>query len=160
MKTKINYAIKQIILNLILFVLCGALYCTIELIFRGYSHISMFILAGFLGLTCIDTPNKIWGFEMDYMLQVLIATILCTIAEGITGLIVNVKMGLSIWDYSGLPGTFFWGQCNLLFVLIWSLLISCIAIFFCDAFWYYVGGEGEQPYYKIFNREFLRFPKR
>lgn len=60
----------------------------------------MFILSGILGVLCIDSPNNIFGYDLDYSIQVLISTILCTLGEGITGLIVNVKMGLNVWDYN------------------------------------------------------------
>lgn len=152
--------IKHIIRKIILFALCGAIYYGLELAYRGYSHVSMFILAGFLGVLCIDTPNNILGYGLDYSLQVLISTILCTIGEGITGLIVNVKMELNIWDYSTLPFTFFCGQCNLFFVFAWALIIGCFGIFFCDAYWYYICKDNEQPYYKFLGKEFFRMPLR
>jgi hypothetical protein len=117
----------------------------------------MFLVSGLLGVFCIDTPNNIFGYELDYSLQVFISTALCTIGEGISGLILNVRLGLDIWDYSNLWGTFFWGQCNVLYVIAWALLIGCAGIFFCDAYNYYIYGDDEQPYYKIFGKEFLRF---
>ena len=151
--------VKHIIRKIILFVLCGAIYYGIELAYRNYSHVSMFILAGFLGVLCIDTPNNILGYDLDYSIQVLISTILCTIGEGITGLIVNIKMRLNVWDYNTLPFTFFYGQCNLFFVFAWALIIGCFGIFFCDAYWYYICKNGEQPYYKFFGKEFFRMPE-
>ena len=153
-----NEIIKHVIRKLILFVLCGAVYCGIELAYRQWTHVSMFCLAGLLGILCIDTPNNIFGYDLDYSIQVLISTILCTIGEGITGLIVNVKLGLNVWDYSTLPLTFFYGQCNLFFVFAWALIIGCFGIFFCDAYWYYICKDNEQPYYKMFGKEFLRMP--
>ncbi|MGN0131484.1 MAG: hypothetical protein ACI4AA_03480 [Lachnospiraceae bacterium] len=143
-----------------LFVLCGYIYCFIELIYRGYTHYSMFLLSGFLGVYCINLPDHLYIHKPDYILRVLISTVLCTLGEGITGLIVNVKLGLNVWDYSDLPFTFFWGQCNAFFVLAWALIIGLAGIFFCDGYWYYVCGEREQPYYKIFGKEFLRLPER
>ncbi len=144
--------------KLILFVSCSIIYCGIEIAYRGRTHWSMALLSGLLGIFCIDTPNNIFGYDLDYFLQVLISTVLCTIGEGVTGLIVNVKMGLNIWDYSSLPFTFFCGQCNLFFVFAWALIIGGFGIFFCDAYWYYVCKDKEQPYYKIFGKEFLRMP--
>ena len=151
---------KEFTRKLILFFLCGIIYVGIELLYRGYSHISMFLLAGFLGVFCIDTPNNIYGYDLDYSIQVLISTILCTLGEGITGLIVNIKLKLDIWDYSNLPFTFFCGQCNLFFVFAWMLIIGLIGIFFCDAYNYYVCKDDEQPYYVLFGKEILRFKAR
>ncbi len=155
-----NQMINHIIRKMILFASCGAAYYVIEMVYRGYSHVSMFILAGFLGVFCIDTPNNIFGYDLDYSIQILISTILCTLGEGITGLVVNIKMGLNVWDYSNLQFTFFFGQCNLFFVFAWALIIGCFGIFFCDAYWYYICKDDEQPYYKIFGKEFLRMPLR
>lgn len=64
------------------------------------TRISMFILACICGVFFIDTPNNIYSFELDYGLQILISiisTILCTIGEGITGLIVNTWLDLNVW---------------------------------------------------------------
>lgn len=152
--------LKHIIRKIILFFLCGSIYYGIELMYRGWSHSSMFILAGILGVLCIDTPNNIFGYDLDYSIQVLISTILCTFGEGITGLIVNVKMGLNVWNYNGIPFTFFWGQCNLYYACAWALIIGCFGIFFCDAYWYYICKDNEQPYYKFLGKEFLRMPLR
>lgn len=151
---------KHIIRKIVLFLLCSVIYCGIEIVYRGWTHWSMALLSGILGVLCIDTPNNIFGYDLDYSLQVLASTIICTIGEGITGLVVNVKMGLNVWDYSTLPFTFFWGQCNLFFVFAWALIIGLFGIFFCDAYWYYICKDNEQPYYKIFGKEFLRMPLR
>lgn len=143
-----------------LFLLCGSIYVCIELLFRGYSHWSMFILAGFLGVFCIDAPNNIYGFDLDYRLQVAISTALCTLGEGLTGIYVNIYKGWNIWDYSTLPLTFFFGQCNLLFVLAWTIIVGLFGIWFCDAFNFYVAHIDPAPYYMINKKIFMRFPDR
>ena len=151
---------KYILRNTILFIVIGILYCSIELLFRNRTHWSMFILSGFCGICFIDTPNNIYSFDLDYTIQVLISTILCTLSEGICGLIVNIWLKLNVWDYSTLWGTFFFGQCNIFFVFAWMAIIGLFGIFFCDAYNYYICKDNEQPYYKIFKHEFLRFPIR
>ena len=151
---------KHIIRKAILFILCGFLYVGIEILYRGHSAISMFILAGICGVFFIDTPNNIWSYELDYKWQVLISTVLCTIGEGITGLIVNVGFGLHVWDYSNLPFSFFFGQCNLFFVFAWMLIVGLFGIWFCDAYNYYICKDDEQPYYRIGGKEFFRMPLR
>lgn len=149
-----------------LFLSCGSIYYLIECIFHYftnglfYSHWTMFILAGLLGVLCIDTPNNIYSFELGYVWQILISTILCTIGEGICGLIVNVWWGLNVWDYSNLWGTFFFGQCNILFMFAWALIIGCIGIFYCDYYNYYICGIEPCPYYKFRGKVFLRFKEK
>lgn len=142
-----------------LFIICGLIYVLIEIMFRGYSFVSMFVLAGFCAIFFIDTPNNIYSFDLDVRLQILISTVLCTLAEGISGLYLNVYKGLNVWDYSSLPFTFFFGQCNLLFVVAWALIIM-IGIPFCDAFNYYIGHEDPCPYYRINGKVILKFPER
>lgn len=105
---------------LILFNIYGAIYYNLEVLFRGYSHISMYILAGVLGVA-IGLINEITP-KINIWLETLIGTIIATIGEGVTGIIVNNILHLNVWDYSNLPFTFFYGQCNLIFCLIWFVL--------------------------------------
>lgn len=150
---------KRLLGRIGLFVSCGFIYYMIECFYRGYSDISMFILAGLLGVFCIDTPNNIWSFNLDYGLQVLISTIFCIIGEGITGLIINVWLGLNVWNYSNLWGTFFFGQCNVFFCVIWMLIVGLFGIFYCDGYDYYICHMLPCPYYKIGNKVFFKMKK-
>ena len=151
---------KKFIGKLGLFLSCGFIYCMIEILFRGWSHWSMFVLAGFLGVFCIDSINNTLSFDCDYIVQILISTILCTIGEGISGIILNVWLQLNVWDYSKMTfGTFFFGQCNVLFCFAWMLIISII-IFYCDAYNYYILKIEPCPYYIIFGHKFLQFKER
>lgn len=114
--TKINNIIKIVAL----FLIYGSIYYTLEVLYRGYSHISMFILSGVLGVA-IGLINEITP-KINIWLETLIGTIIATIGEGVTGIIVNIILHLNVWDYSNLPFTFFYGQCNLIFCLIWFIL--------------------------------------
>lgn len=151
---------KKFIGKLGLFLSCGFIYYMIEILFRGWSHWSMFVLTGFLGVFCIDSINNTLSFDCDYIVQILISTILCTIGEGISGIILNVWLQLNVWDYSKMNfGTFFFGQCNVLFCFAWMLIISII-IFYCDAYNYYILKIEPCPYYIIFGHKFLQFKER
>lgn len=151
---------KKFIGKLGLFLSCGFIYCMIEILFRGWSHWSMFVLTGFLGVFCVDSINNMLSFDCDYIMQILISTILCTIGEGISGIILNVWLQLNVWDYSKMTfGTFFFGQCNVLFCVAWMLIISII-IFYCDAYNYYILKIEPCPYYIIFGHKFLQFKER
>ena len=145
---------KKFIGKLGLFLSCGFIYCMIEILFRGWSHWSMFVLAGFLGVFCIDSINNVLSFDCDYIVQIIISTILCTIGEGISGIILNVWLQLNVWDYSKMTfGTFFFGQCNVLFCFAWMLIISIIIF-------YYILKIEPCPYYIIFGHKFLQFKER
>ena len=151
---------KKFIGKLGLFLSCGFIYCMIEILFRGWSHWSMFVLTGFLGVFCIDSINNVLSFDCDYIVQILISTILCTIGEGISGIILNIWLQLNVWDYSKMTfGTFFFGQCNVLFCFAWALIIS-VVIFYCDAYNYYILKIKPCPYYIIFGHKFLQFKER
>ena len=151
---------KKFIGKLGLFLSCGFIYCMIEILFRGWSHWSMFVLAGFLGVFCVDSINNVLSFDCDYIVQILISTILCTIGEGISGIILNVWLQLNVWNYSKMTfGTFFFGQCNVLFCFAWALIIS-VVIFYCDAYNYYILKIEPCPYYVIFGHKFLQFKER
>ena len=151
---------KKFIGKLGLFLSCGFIYCMIEILFRGWSHWSMFVLTGFLGVFCVDSINNTLSFDCDYIVQILISTILCTIGEGISGIILNVWLQLNVWDYSKMTfGTFFFGQCNILFCFAWALIIS-VVIFYCDAYNYYILKIEPCPYYIIFGHKFLQFKER
>ena len=103
-----------------LFLIYGSIYYSLEVLYRGYSHVSMFILSGVLGVA-IGLINEITP-KINIWLETLIGTIIATIGEGVTGIIVNNILHLNVWDYSNLPFTFFYGQCNLIFCLIWFIL--------------------------------------
>lgn len=151
---------KKFIGKLGLFLSCGFIYCMIEILFRGWSHWSMFVLTGFLGVFCVDSINNTLSFDCDYIVQILISTILCTIGEGISGIILNVWLQLNVWDYSKMAfGTFFFGQCNVLFCFAWALIIS-VVIFYCDAYNYYILKIEPCPYYIIFGHKLLQFKER
>lgn len=143
-----NKQFEYILGRLGLYLLCGTIYYCIELLYRGYSHYTMMILAGFLAVSCIDTPNNIYSFDLDFRIQVIISTILCTLGEGISGIILNKWLNLNIWDYSCLWGTFFWGQCNIMFIGAWILLVI-IGIVLCDWWNYAICHIEPCPYYKI-----------
>ena len=152
---------KKFIGKLGLFLSCGFIYCMIEILFRGWSHWSMFVLTGFLGVFCVDSINNTLSFDCDYIVQILISTILCTIGEGISGIILNVWLQLNVWDYSKMAfGTFFFGQCNVIFCVACALIIGLFAIFYCDAYNYYILKIEPCPYYIIFGHKFLQFKER
>lgn len=140
---------------LTIFFIGGVIYTAIEIAYRGYSHISMFILAGIVSILIALMNDIFYSFETDYIIQVLTAAMIATIGEGFTGLIVNFLLKLNVWDYSGLPGNFFFGQCNIFYCMAW-ILICAISIPVLDIIEYEMF-NGEKPYYKIFGKVFYRY---
>ncbi len=119
-----KHRINSIIIHALFGIMGGLLYYCIECLWRGYSHISMAVLGGLcfviVGLLNEVTKLKQWQ-------QVIVGTVIITFLEGITGVVLNNIMHLGVWDYSHLPFTFFFGQCNLFFCFAWALL-SFVAI--------------------------------
>lgn len=137
--------LKQVLKLCILALIGGITYVLIELAWRGYSHISMFIL-GALCFVLLGGINEFLPWELGFVWQMLIGAGIVTILELIVGIVVNVWLGLEVWDYSNLPFNFM-GQICLPFSFAWTLL-SGVAIVVDDYLRYWLFGE-EKPHYKI-----------
>lgn len=131
---------------ILLFLIGGFTYGGIEIIFRGYSHISMMI-AGGICFILIGLINEIRSGQIGFFKQMLISAFIITTVELITGLIVNVWLGLNVWDYSD-HSLNFMGQICMLYTIIWFFL-SPLAIILDDYLRYYILRE-EKPHYKMF----------
>lgn len=108
----------------------GTVYCAIEVAWRGYTHISMAIC----GAVCFYVMYIMEGsprFRVHPLaVRALVGACIVTAAELVTGCIVNLRMGLGVWDYSGVPLSL-WGQICLPYSVLWFLL--CLAVFpLCD----------------------------
>lgn len=137
--------LKQILKLCVLALIGGITYMLIELAWRGYSHISMFIL-GSLCFLLLGGINEFLPWEFGFVWQMLIGAGIVTILELIFGIVVNVWLELEVWDYSNLPFNFM-GQICLPFSFAWTLL-SGVAIVVDDYLRYWLFGE-EKPHYKI-----------
>lgn len=131
---------------LILFGIGGLLYYLIEILWRGYSHWTMFLLGGFC-FVLIGLINEIFTFQIPLVKQMLISTAIITVAEFLCGCIVNLWLKWDVWDYSELPLNVM-GQICLPYSLLWFFL-SAFAIMFDDYLRHWLFGE-EKPEYKIF----------
>lgn len=130
----------------------GSTYVTIEVFYRGYSHWSMFVLAGLIFIIC-GLMNEVWDWSTGLFTQVIIGTILATIAEFITGCVVNLWLGWDVWDYSDVPFNLL-GQICPQFMLLWIPLIL-IAIILDDVVRWKFFNE-EAPRYRI-GEEYIYF---
>nr|DAL78897.1 MAG TPA: Putative ABC-transporter type IV [Caudoviricetes sp.] len=137
--------LKQILKLCVLALIGGITYMLIELVWRGYSHISMFIL-GSICFLLLGGINEFLPWELGFVWQMLIGAGIVTILELIFGIVVNVWLELEVWDYSNLPFNFM-GQICLPFSFAWTLL-SGVAIVVDDYLRYLLFGE-EKPHYKI-----------
>lgn len=128
---------------LFLLILGGSIYYGIEILYRGYSHLSM-ILVGGLCFIEIGLINEVLSWNMKFWKQVLIGDILVLITEFVSGIILNIWLCLNVWDYSNLPFNLL-GQICLPFAIMW-LPIVAVAIVLDD--WVkYILGKGDKPKY-------------
>ena len=129
---------------MLIFLLGGFSYCIIEILSRGYSHISM-LIAGGLCFVLIGNLNR-KRKDMSLVGLMFLSAFIITGIELVTGLIVNVWLELEVWDYSDLPYNFM-GQICLLYTNVWFFL-SVLGILLDDYTRYFLMGE-EKPHYKI-----------
>ena len=114
----------------VLFFIGGRVYTWIEIIWRGFTHWSMFLLGGgcFVIMGLLNEHKFKW--KQSLLLQSLISAIAITILEFFTGCIVNLWLGWNVWDYSGLPFNLL-GQICLQYFLLW-IPLSMIGIILDD----------------------------
>lgn len=136
---------RQFKRTLVLFVLGGCMYVLIELWWRGFSHVSMFVLGGGC-FSLIGLLNEPCSDCRGLLPQALAGALLITLGELITGLVVNCWLGLDVWDYSGLPFDL-WGQICLPYSLLW-LLLAAVAIVLDDYLRSRLFGE-RMPRYRL-----------
>ena len=132
--------------HLILGTIGGLIYVLLELIWRGYSHWTMFLLGG----TCfvlLGLINEILDWDTPLTLQMLTGCTVITILEFITGCIVNLWLGWNVWDYSDLKFNIL-GQISLFSSIGWYF-ISLVGITLDDWLRYRLFGE-KKPHYKLF----------
>ncbi|MEA5051265.1 MAG: hypothetical protein VB021_07300 [Oscillospiraceae bacterium] len=113
-----------LILLLLLFLSGASAYVLIELMWRGRSHISMAVAGGLAMLILYGIAAALP--HGGILLKSLLGAACITLLELLTGLLVNVRLRLGVWDYSGIPGNLF-GQICLPYSAAWFLL--CMPVF-------------------------------
>ena len=143
-----NKTLLLIIKYFMLFWFGGSAYVTIEVFYRMHSHWSMFLLGG-LCFIIIGLINEYIPWDMSIIKQGIIGACIITALEFIVGLIVNVWLGLGIWDYSALPLNIM-GQICLPFTFIW-FFIALLAIVVDDYLRHLMFNE-DIPNYYLFSK--------
>lgn len=137
---------QKLLKTSVLFVVGGFLYSCVEILWRGYTHWTMFFLGG-LCFILIGHINEHLNWNMHLWKQSLIGSFTITILEFFTGAVVNLWLDWNIWDYSNLPYNIL-GQVCLFFFILW-IPVSIVAIIIDDYLRYWIFKE-EKPVYKIF----------
>lgn len=97
----------------------AVIYSFIEVMFRGYTHWTMSLTGG-LVLTIIYMINIKFSNTL-LALRCAVSCAVITLTELIVGCIVNLWLGMDVWDYSHLPHNFL-GQICPLFSSLWFFL--------------------------------------
>lgn len=124
----------------------GALYYSFEVLFRGFSHWSMFVLGG-ICFVFFFVQGKSLNWQDPLWRQVLRCMVFVTSMEFITGIIVNKWLHYGVWDYSEMPLQLF-GQICVPFMVIFSGL-SVLGICLSGYMGYYLFGEVKPEYHVL-----------
>ncbi len=104
----------------VVFLAGGFIYGAIEIIYRGNTHPSMFVLGG-LCFLWVGGFNSFFSRVPPFPVQVILGGAFITLAEFFCGLIFNIGLGLRVWDYSKLPFNIM-GQVCPMFFFLWLAL--------------------------------------
>lgn len=110
---------KNIIKYLTIFFVGAVVYMSLEILWRGYTHWTMGVVGG-ICVILIGLINEIFS-DTPLMVQAPIASMIITELEYISGYILNIQLGLNIWDYSQLPFNVE-GQVCLYASILWMVL--------------------------------------
>lgn len=143
MKLKSNTTLFK---YLFLFGVGAFLYLLTEICYRGHTHWTMGILGG-LCFMVVGLINEYLSWDTPLWLQGIIGAFIITSLEFACGLVLNIWLGLGIWDYSQMPFNFM-GQICLTFTIAWFFL-AIVAIILDDCLRYWLFKE-EKPRYKLF----------
>lgn len=129
-----------------LWLIGGAIYYFIEIIWRGYSHWTMFLLGG-ICFIIMGLINRFFKWETPLWFQCLISTGILLSLEFLTGCIVNLVLGWNVWSYSDKHLNLL-GQICLEMIPLWYIL-SMVGIILDDYLRWQLFEE-EKPRYKLF----------
>lgn len=136
---------KKLLKYLCLFMIGGLIYYTSEVLWRGYSHWTMFVLGG-LCFIFSGEQNEYVSWDYPFWKQVLRTEIFVLVAEFITGCIVNLWLGWDVWDYSNLPLNILGQTCPQFALLFLPLCIIAIVLDDYIRYWFF---HEEKPHYKL-----------
>ncbi|MEA4964402.1 MAG: hypothetical protein VB055_01090 [Oscillospiraceae bacterium] len=102
----------------------GSLYCLTELLWRRYTHVSMFLVGGL----CFLLLAELGRLPRPFFVRALLGAAAVTGVEFVSGCVLNLLLRLNVWDYSTLPLNLL-GQVCLLYALLWIPLCAAGILF-------------------------------
>ena len=107
---------------LTLWLVLGAMYITIEVLWRGYTHPSMLVVGGICGVLVGLINQTPMFYRSPIAVQAVIGACIVLVVEFIAGCILNIWLGLNVWDYSESFGNIM-GQVCVTYAFLWVLLM-------------------------------------
>lgn len=136
---------KRLIENLTLAAVGGTVYYCLELLARGWSHPSMFLVGG-VCFWLVGNVNEVLPWDVPLWLQAAAGAVCITVVEFVSGCVLNLWLGLGVWSYADKPFNLL-GQVCLSMSLLWVVL-SVPAILLDDWLRWQMWGE-ERPRYRL-----------
>jgi uncharacterized membrane protein len=87
----------------ILVFIMGMCYFTLEGFWRGWTNIVMLFVGGLCGALIGLLDEYPQYFNLKIWQQTLISWLVILVIEYASGMLLNIELGLGIWDYSSLP---------------------------------------------------------
>lgn len=109
----------SVLLHSVLGIIGGITYMGIETLWRGHSHWTMGVIGG-LCFVLIGLLDE-WQEHPPLLLQMIQGMCIVTAIELVSGVVLNIILGLGIWDYSNMPGNIL-GQVCPQFMAAWFFL--------------------------------------
>ena len=139
------------LLSVLLWVWVGTFYFFIEVAWKTAHGRPEAISWTMLALAILlAVPMERFGAELPWKMSLLLQAVICacgiTIVELAAGVVLNIWLGLGIWDYSAMPWNLL-GQICPQFFLVW-IALSMFGIVMLDWMRYTIEG-GERPHYKL-----------
>ena len=101
-------------------------YFLLETIWRGYSHWSMAAAGGISLLFLIKTFKKLKN--APHYFKALVGGGIITAVELVFGIVFNLLLGMSVWNYSSVPGNIL-GQICPVYSFIWCGISFIVSVF-------------------------------
>lgn len=123
----------------------GGLYCLAETVWRGWTHWTMFLAGGTLFLLIgLERGKKPWRWSL--VSQAVVGGLTITAGEFLIGCVVNLWLGMRVWDYSDKPYNLL-GQISLVSTVMWCGAALLVVLIYDLMHWLAFGGE--RPHYRF-----------
>ncbi len=136
----------KILGHVLRWILGGVLYGLLEVVWRGHTHWTMIVLAALLCIPLDILNETVLPWETPLWLQAILGGLTITAAEFAAGCVLNLWLGLGIWDYSALPFDL-WGQICPRYTALWCLLAGPVIVAYDWLDRWLCGGERPQYRY-------------